>query len=147
MHQQYPSIKVIALTRNEKRDCVLRLMRAGASAYLLKTASSEELVNAVRAVCDVGRVLGPWALQTVLGNYVRRCHQDPGADESRLSPRETEVLKLVAAGYTSRGIAEQLRLSRTTIEAYRRNIMGKLNAGNVAGLVKHALREGLVTLE
>jgi DNA-binding NarL/FixJ family response regulator len=146
--RRYPDIKVIALTRNERRDCVLRLVQAGASAYLLKTVTMSELVAAVRTVCNGGRVLQPPALEAVLQDYLQRCHDPAGrAPADDLTAREREVLKLIAEGHSNQEIAVLLCLSRKTVETHRGNIMDKLDLHKVTDLVKYAIREGLVTLD
>ena len=147
--RRYSDIRVIALTRNERRDCVLRLVQAGASAYLLKTVSALDLVRTVRTVCNGGRVLQPPALEAVLQDYLQRVH-DPTfgrgpADE--LTAREREVVKLIAEGHSNQEIAVLLCLSRKTVETHRGNIMDKLDMHKVTDLVKYAIREGLVTLD
>ena len=146
--RRYPRIKVLALTRNDRKDCVLRLVQAGATGYLLKTVTTTELVSAVRAVVGGSQVLQPVALEAVLHDYLQRVH-DPAshrpADE--LTAREREVLKLIAEGNTNQDIAELLCLSRKTVETHRGNIMEKLNLHKVTDLVKYAIREGLTGLE
>jgi DNA-binding NarL/FixJ family response regulator len=146
--RRYPHIKVLALTRNDRKDCVLRLVQAGASGYLLKTVSTDELVSAVRAVMHGTQVLQPEALETVLHDYLARVH-DPLAHRpaEELTAREREVLKLIAEGNTNQDIAELLCLSRKTVETHRGNIMEKLKLHKVTDLVKYAIREGLVGLD
>ena len=146
--RRYPRLKVLALTRNDRKDCVLRLVQAGATGYLLKTVTTDELVSAVRAVVDGGRVLQPKTLEVVLKDYVQRVgetHPRRAADE--LTAREREVLKLVAEGNTNQDIAELLCLSRKTVETHRGNVMDKLDLHKVTDLVKYAIREGLTGLE
>jgi two-component system, NarL family, response regulator NreC len=146
--RRYPQIKVLALTRNDRKDCVLRLVQAGASGYLLKTVSTEELVAAVRAVVGGTQVLQPSALETVLNDYLARVH-DPLAHRpaEELTAREREVLKLIAEGNTNQDIAELLCLSRKTVETHRGNIMDKLKLHKVTDLVMYAIKEGLVGLD
>jgi DNA-binding NarL/FixJ family response regulator len=146
--RRYPHVKVLALTRNDRKDCVLRLVQAGATGYLLKTVGTEELVSAVRAVVGGSQVLQPVALEAVLHDYLQRVH-DPTAHTpaDELTAREREVLKLIAEGNTNQDIAELLCLSRKTVETHRGNIMDKLNLHKVTDLVKYAIREGLTGLE
>jgi DNA-binding NarL/FixJ family response regulator len=146
--RRYPQIKVLALTRNDRKDCVLRLVQAGASGYLLKTVSTDELVSAVRAVIGGAQVLQPSALEAVLHDYLARVH-DPLAHRpaEELTAREREVLKLIAEGNSNQDIAELLCLSRKTVETHRGNIMEKLKLHKVTDLVKYAIREGLVGLD
>jgi two-component system, NarL family, response regulator NreC len=146
--RRYPQIKVLALTRNDRKDCVLRLVQAGATGYLLKTVTTGELLAAVRAVVGGAQVLQPIALEAVLHDYLQRVH-DPAAHRpaDELTEREREVLKLIAEGNTNQDIAEMLCLSRKTVETHRGNIMEKLNLHKAADLVKYAIREGLTGLE
>ena len=146
--RRYPTIKMLALTRNDRKDCVLRLVQAGASGYLLKTVSTDELVSAVRAVMGGTQVLQPQALEAVLHDYLARVH-DPLAHRpaEELTAREREVLKLIAEGNSNQDIAELLCLSRKTVETHRGNIMEKLKLHKVTDLVKYAIREGLVGLD
>jgi two-component system, NarL family, response regulator NreC len=146
--RRYPDIRVVALTRNDRRDCVLRLVQAGATGYMLKTVTSDELVDAIRSVMQGARVLQPKALEAVLDDYLQRVHDHPAhkpADD--LTAREREVLKLIAEGNTNQDIAELLCLSRKTVETHRGNIMEKLGLHKVTDLVKYAIREGMVGLD
>jgi DNA-binding NarL/FixJ family response regulator len=130
--RRYPDLKVLVLTRNDREDCVLRLVQAGAGGYLLKTVDRTDLLSALRAVVRGGRVLQPTALEAVLDDYLQR---------------EREVLKLIAEGNTNQDIADLLCLSRKTVETHRSNIMDKLDLHKVTDLVKYAIREGLVGLD
>jgi two-component system, NarL family, response regulator NreC len=146
--RRYPQVKVLALTRNDRKDCVLRLVQAGATGYLLKTVTTGDLVSAVRTVVEGGRVLQPRTLEVVLKDYVQRVgetHARRGGDE--LTAREREVLKLIAEGNTNQDIAELLCLSRKTVETHRGNIMEKLDLHKVTDLVKYAIREGMTGLD
>ena len=146
--RRYPHLKVLALTRNDRKDCVLRLVQAGATGYLLKTVSTEELVAAVRAVVEGGRVLQPKTLEVVLNDYMSRVGEEhPRRASDGLTAREREVLKLIAEGNSNQDVAELLCLSRKTVETHRGNIMEKLDLHKVADLVKYAIREGLTGLE
>jgi two-component system response regulator NreC len=146
--RRYPQLKVLALTRNDRKDCVLRLVQAGATGYLLKTVTTDELVAAVRAVVGGSQVLQPIALETVLHDYLQRLN-DPAARRpaDELTAREREVLKLIAEGNTNQDIAQVLCLNRKTVEKHRGNVMDKLNLHKVTDLVKYAIREGLTGLE
>jgi two-component system, NarL family, response regulator NreC len=146
--RRYPDIKVLVLTRNDREDCVLRLVQAGAGGYLLKTVDRADLLAAIRAVMRGGRVLQPAALDAVLDDYLQRV-REPSARRYavELTAREREVLKLIAEGNTNQDIAELLCLSRKTVETHRSNIMDKLGLHKVTDLVKYAIREGLVGLD
>ncbi len=145
--RRYPRVKVLALTRNDRRDCVLRLVQAGATGYLLKTVTADELAGAVHTVIRGGRVVRPRTLETVLSDSLRYAPDSNSFSVSDvLTPREREVLKLIAEGHTNQDIAELLCLSRKTVETHRSNIMDKLEVHKATDLVKYAIREGLVGL-
>jgi len=146
--RRYPDLKVLVLTRNEREDCVLRLVQAGAGGYLQKTVESADLLAALRAIVSGGRVLQPKALEAVLDDYLQRVREPTARRDSvELTAREREVLKLIAEGNTNQDIADLLCLSRKTVETHRSNIMDKLGMHKVTDLVKHAIREGLVGLD
>ena len=146
--RRYPELKVLVLTRNDREDCVLRLVQAGAGGYLLKTVDRADLLSALRAVVRGGRVLQPTALEAVLDDYLQRVREPSGRRYAvELTAREREVLKLIAEGNTNQDIAELLCLSRKTVETHRSNIMDKLDLHKVTDLVKYAIREGLVGLD
>lgn len=146
--RRYPDLKVLVLTRNERDDCVLRLVQAGAGGYLLKTVDRTELLSAIRAVMHGGRVLQPAALDCVLEDYLHRVREPSSPRYAvELTAREREVLKLIAEGNTNQDIADLLTLSRKTVETHRSNIMDKLGMHKVTDLVRYAIREGLVGLD
>jgi DNA-binding NarL/FixJ family response regulator len=146
--RRYPDLKVLVLTRNDREDCVLRLVQAGAGGYLLKTVDRTDLLSALRAVVRGGRVLQPTALEAVLDDYLQRVREPSSRRYAvELTAREREVLKLIAEGNTNQDIADLLCLSRKTVETHRSNIMDKLNLHKVTDLVKYAIREGLVGLD
>ena len=138
-----PEIKVIGLSIHTERQFATEMLRAGAKAYLPKEDAFEELVRAIRAVIG-GRVyLSP----RVAGGVVDDClGVDSGGRANafaQLSPREREVLQLMAEGRATKEIAGDLSLSVKTVETHRRQIMEKLNLFSVAELTKYAIREGL----
>lgn len=146
-----PGVRVIALSMHSDRRYVAEMLAAGASGYLLKDSAFDELATAIRAAAE-GRVfLSQRVAGVVVDDYVR--HLSGEAGEVRptagrtLSAREREVLQLIAEGASTKEIASRLHLSVKTIETYRRQIMGKLDIHNIAGLIKYAVREGLASLE
>ena len=143
--------RVIALSMHSDRQYVSEMLRAGASAYLLKDSAFEELIAAVRAVAQ-GRVyLAQDVTGVVVDDYLKHLGAPlpAGSDRSNraLSPREREVLQLAAEGKSTKEIAAALTLSVKTVETHRHQIMDKLGIYNLAGLIKYAVREGIASLD
>jgi DNA-binding NarL/FixJ family response regulator len=150
----HPNTKVIALSMHRDRRFAEEMLRAGAKAYLVKDEAFEELAEAIRTVLS-GRVyLSPRVAGGVVENLLKRDgHTGDGDGRSapsafvRLSPREREVLQLMAEGRATKEIATDLGVSVKTIETHRRQLMEKLNLYSVAELTKYAVREGLTQLD
>jgi DNA-binding NarL/FixJ family response regulator len=138
-----PDVKVLVLSMHEDRACVEQVLRAGASGYVLKDASTVELFSAIEAVCSGDSYLSPSITQQVVSALSRPGERTPRADAS-LTNREREVLQLIAEGFSSKEIAEKLGLSLKTVESHRANLMEKLDIHKVSGLVRFAIRSGLV---
>jgi two-component system response regulator NreC len=146
-----PGVRVIALSMHSDRRYVAEMLAAGASGYLLKDSAFDELATAIRTAAE-GRVfLSQRVAGVVVDDYVRHLSGEVGEVRPTagrtLSAREREVLQLIAEGASTKEIAGRLHLSVKTIETYRRQIMGKLDIHNIAGLIKYAVREGLASLE
>lgn len=139
----WPHVKVIALSAFSDQRYVMDMMAAGASAYVTKAEAADELLRAIEAVSQNHNYLCPDAMNSVKGVWSNNSAAEKHADP--LGPRERQVLALVAAGYTSIQIAEQLHIAASTIEVHRRNIMRKLDVHSVAGLTRYAIRNGLVS--
>ena len=139
-----PLVKVIALSTFSDRGYITDMLKAGASAYVTKAAAGVELLRAIEAVSQNHSYLCPDATDAVkeamCGHGGEK--QAPG---SKLGAREVQVLQLVAVGFTSVQIAEQLAIAQATVEVHRRNIMRKLNLNSVVGLTRYAIRNGLVS--
>jgi two-component system response regulator NreC len=144
LKETQPNTPVLILTMHEDEDYFFRVLAAGASGYVLKGAGSDELLNAIRAVRQGGVYLYPTMAKKLVGDYLKA--QDTGASDP-LTPREREVLKLIAAGKTNREIAEALVLSLNTVQTHRLHIMEKLNLHNRTELIKYAMRRGLIEAE
>lgn len=144
---EFPAVKVIALSIHSKRRYVADMLSAGAAGYILKECLFDELVQAIKAVAVGGRYLSPRIADVVVSDYVKRLSTTADSPFEALKTREREVLQLVAEGKSTKQIALDLHLSTKTIEANRRQIMEKLNIYSVAELTKYAVREGLTTLE
>ena len=143
----HPRTRVVALSMNADRRYVHAMFEAGAWAYLVKSSASEELIRAIRAVAHDEKYVSPTVASAVLDAFVvgpKASHRDPRSD---LSPREREVLQLLAEGLTSKEIANKLDLAVSTIETHRKQIMAKLELRSVAELTKFAIRTGITTLE
>lgn len=130
--------KVLILSMHSAEDYVLRAMRLGAEGYLLKDAAAEELEVALTALRRGERYLSPRVSETL--EHTSRGDDEPPA----LSPRQREVLRLIALGRATKEIAYQLGLSPKTVETHRAQIMERLGIRDVAGLVRYSLRHGLI---
>lgn len=145
-----PQTRVLVLTMHDDEEYLRQMLEAGATGYVLKRAADTELVVAIRAVQRGEVFLYPSFTRVLLGDLLRKRGIDSDSQQDSyelLSQREREVLRLVALGYTSQQIADQLFLSVKTIETYRGRLMGKLNLKGRAALVRYALRKGLLNHE
>jgi DNA-binding NarL/FixJ family response regulator len=139
-----PAVRVLVLSASGEREDVLAAVKAGATGYLVKSASREELVAAVRSVAVGDAVFTPGLAGLVLGEF-RRLADDPGTepDAPRLTPRELEILRLVAKCRSYKQIAEQLVLSHRTVQNHVQNTLRKLQLHNRVELVRYAIDQGL----
>ena len=143
-----PDIRVLVLSMHDNEEYVFRALRSGASGYVLKQSTSTELVLALRAVAAGSTFLSPSISQILISDYVRRAESQESDGEilGLLTPREREVLQLIARGLSNRQIAERLHISVKTVETHRGNMMQKLDVHDRAGLVKFAIDSGLISL-
>lgn len=141
----FPDVSVIMLSIYTDEEHVYQALRAGASGYLLKGAAMEELELAIRAVAQGEPYLSPPISKPVIMEYVRRTSGDPNSSE-RLSPRQTEVLQLIVEGKSMKQIALGLGISIKTVETHRAALMDRLRVWDVAGLVRYAVKIGLIDL-
>jgi NarL family two-component system response regulator LiaR len=139
-----PQTRVLVLTSFAGDDQVFPAIRAGALGYLLKDSRPDELVAAIRQVHNGESWLDPLVARRLLQELAPRAGQDP-EDES-LTPREIEVLQLVAQGHTNRQIAEELSISEATVRTHMSKILGKLHLGSRTQAALYALREGIASL-
>lgn len=142
-----PQLKVIIISMHATEAYVLEALRAGAAGYLLKDADAGELERAIRAVARGERYLTPAVSQHVIERFMRAERGEPAAAAEALSPRQREVLQLIAEGKSTRQIAERLHLSVKTVETHRAQLMQRLEIFDVAGLTRYALRIGLADPE
>ena len=142
-----PGTRVLILSMFANEEYVLRSLRAGAAGYLLKDSSTVELEAALRSVADGGSYLSPAVSGHVLAAYVRRVGEDGVPAEPLLTPRQREVLQLIAEGHATKEIASRLNLSAKTVETHRAQLMDRLGIHDVAGLVRYAIRAGIVSAD
>ncbi|MEX2121756.1 MAG: response regulator transcription factor [Pirellulales bacterium] len=137
-----PGVKVLALTVHEDTGYLRLLLEAGASGYVLKRAAAEELIHAIRTVAAGGVYLDPALAGKVVGSFVRAPVGKSVPKGGGLSDREAEVVRLIAAGYSNKEIANRLSLSVKTVETYKARSMEKLGLDSRADLVRYALQRG-----
>ena len=140
-----PSVRVLILSASGEQQDVLDAVKAGATGYLVKSASRTELLEAVRRVAQGDTVFTPGLAGLVLGEYRRLSDAPTGGTEDtpRLTERETEVLRLVAKGHSYKEIAERLFLSHRTVQNHVQNTLRKLQMNNRVQLVRYAIEQGL----
>jgi DNA-binding NarL/FixJ family response regulator len=142
-----PGTKVIALSMHSSRRFVVEMLKAGASAYILKECLFDTLLDAIQAVLKGDVFFGPKTEGVVIQDYIKRLSPGYRQEKQSLTPRQREVIQLLAEGKSTKQIALHLHVSSKTIESNRRNIMEKLQIQSVAELTKYAVREGITTLE
>ena len=139
-----PHIKVLVLTMHENEEYIRQVLAAGALGYILKDAAARELIGAIRTVHKGEAVLSPAITRLVIADYLRWGEIQAGEPENALSPREREVLQLIAEGYTSREIAEILSISTKTVQSHRSNLMRKLDLHDRGELIKYAIQKKII---
>jgi DNA-binding NarL/FixJ family response regulator len=140
LSQRRPELKLLMLSMHDSEQYLFEALKAGASGYVLKTAADRDLVEAVRAAMRGEPFLYPAAVTALIRDYLARDETPSGP----LSPRELQVLKLIAEAYTSDRIAAELSLSRRTVDRHRENILAKLGMRDRVELTRYAIRRGLV---
>ncbi|MBI4201281.1 MAG: response regulator transcription factor [Chloroflexi bacterium] len=141
VHEESPNIKVILLTMHDEHEYFFQGLAAGASGYVVKGASADELLTAIRAVHGGGTYLQPSLATELVNDYLRT---KKAAAYDGLTPREAEILRLIAEGLANKQIAERLVISVTTVQTHRSHLMEKLNLHSQADLFKYAVRKGLL---
>ena len=144
LSKQRPDLKILMLSMHEVEQYFFEALKAGASGYVLKTAAGRDLVEACRAAMRGEPFLYPPAVRGIMRDYLERAADGDVLREEPLTPRELEVLKLVAEAHSSEQIAELLIISPRTVERHRENIMGKLGMRDRVQLTRYAIRRGLV---
>jgi DNA-binding NarL/FixJ family response regulator len=136
-----PGTRVLLLSMHDDERYVFDALKAGASGYVLKRQADAELIEAIRAVASGGRFLSATTDAAVMEEWIERGGDEP---HDPLTPRELDVVKLIAEAYTNRQIAEILKVSEKTVESHRANVLGKLGMRDRVELVRYAIRRGLV---
>ncbi len=136
--------RILMLSMHDNEQYFFESLKAGASGYVLKSVADEDLVDACRAAIRGEAFVYPGAMSALVRDYLDRADRGETTPEDPLSPRELEVVKLIAEGLTSEEIAEQLYISKKTVDRHRANILAKLGMRNRVELTRYAIRRGLV---
>jgi len=146
--KEFPAVRVIALSMYTDDDYIYKVLKAGASGYVVKSAPAPELFAAVRSASAGNPFFSPVISRKMMENYLK---DDSAKEQSRgqenLTSREREVLQLVAEGNTNNEVAQSLEISVKTVETHRAHIMSKLGLRDVGGLIRYAVKHGMVMLE
>jgi DNA-binding NarL/FixJ family response regulator len=143
---EFPQVKIIALSMHHHEQFISGMFMAGASGYLLKDCSVDELTAAIRNAAKGEVYLSPDVADVVFKGYVRQLNKSEQSIPPLLTKRQAEVLQLVSEGYTSKEIASRLCISVKTVNTHRTKIMDKLAVSSIAELTKYAIRSGLTSL-
>ncbi len=146
IQRDYPQVKVLILTMHENEEYIRQVLAAGALGYVLKDAAAQDLLGAIRAVHRGEAVLSPAITRLVIEDYLRWGDIRPADTSNGLTPREREILQLIAEGYTNKEIAEILSLSVKTIQSHRSNLMSKLDLHDRGELIKYAIQKKIIDI-
>ncbi|WOL39465.1 response regulator transcription factor [Pyramidobacter sp. YE332] len=141
-----PGTKVLVLSMHGDKNLIVESLKAGARGYVLKECSSQELCLAIQTVANGQYYLTPAILSTLIGDYLRLTESEAQSSNCPLSDRELDVLKLLVNGCNAKQIAEQLSISKNTVDTHRRHILDKLGCNSMAELTRYAIREGYLDL-
>ncbi len=139
-----PELRILMLSMHDNEEFLFEALRAGAAGYVLKSSAESDLVNACRTALRGEPFLYPKAVGALVRDFLGRVERGELAPGETLSPRESEVVKLIAEGHTSREIGEILSISANTVERHRHNVLEKLNLRDRVDLTRYAVRRGLV---
>jgi DNA-binding NarL/FixJ family response regulator len=143
LHRRRPDLRVLILSMHDNEQYLFEALKAGASGYVLKSVADRDLVEACRATMRGEPFLYPGAINALIKDFLQRAHAGEDVSDP-LSPRETEIVKLIAEGHTGRQIAEALVISEKTVERHRSNILDKLGMRDRVELTRYAIRRGLI---
>jgi len=145
IREEMPNVQVLGLTMHEEEMYVFRMLKAGGAGYVVKRAAAEDLVQAIRAAHRGEAFLHSAVARTVVRDYLERAQRkEDDASLEFLTPREREILVLIAEGLTNQEIAKRLGISVKTVQTHRAHILEKLNLHDRAELVRYAIRKGLI---
>ncbi len=144
--KKYPGIKIVALSMHSDKRFIKGMLKAGALGYMLKDNAFEEVIDCVNSVSNGKLHLCSKITEILALDFASVASSDNLEAEQLLSPRETEILKLIAEGRATKQIASDLKVSTKTVETHRRRLMSKLKIYNIADLTKYAITEGLIQL-
>jgi len=143
----FPPMKVLVLTMYDNEEWIFQILRAGASGYLIKDSAMMDLISAIRTIHQGDSFLSPSISKKVIDEYIRKAEMgERKGIEDLLSSREREILQLIAEGQSVTKIASCLCISKKTVEAHKTHIMEKLNIHDKVGLIKYAIRMGLIKI-
>jgi len=146
MTQHNPELAVVMLSMHSDESYVLRALKAGARGYLLKDSAEADLIKAVHVVAGGKSFFSPAVSKVLLDDYVRKLKRSGTEDAyDLLTPREREILQLIAEGKSNKDVANLLNLSVYTVESHRSNLMEKLNLKGVPELILYAVRKGIIS--
>ncbi len=145
--EEFPAIKVLALTMMDEDQHIRQMIEAGASGYILKSSDKIELVDAITTILEGQHYFSDDATQSVMMDLVKGTTKKENSDPGNITDREKEVLELIVKQYTNQEIAEELYISTRTVDAHRRNLLQKTGAKNTAGLVTYAIKHDLADIE
>jgi DNA-binding NarL/FixJ family response regulator len=144
LRRRRPGLRILILSVHDNEQYFFEALRAGASGYVLKSAANRDLVEACRAAMRGESFLYPPAVAALFREYLGQARRGEAVPEDPLTPRELQVLKLIAEGHSSQAIADLLVISRKTVDHHRASILAKLGMRTVAELTRYAIRRGLL---
>ncbi|MBW1838294.1 MAG: response regulator transcription factor [Deltaproteobacteria bacterium] len=145
--KKFPKTKVVVLTMHTNEEYIFQILNAGADGYLVKETAFQDLISAINSVHRGEAFMSPSISKKVMTDYIQRAQGEERVGFDTLTTREREILQLVAEGNSNKKIAEVLFISPKTVETHRAHIMDKLNIHDRAGLIKYAIRKGMINLD
>lgn len=146
--KEFPQVKVLVLSGYDNDEYILQMIQSGANGYILKNSFLDDLYSAIRSVHEGMAFFSPSVSKIIVESYVNQPEEGASKKPRRLlTPREREILQLIAEGHLHHQIAERLNISVRTVDTHRQNIMKKLDIHDTAGLVTYAIKNGIVIMQ